>query len=97
MNEKEKNQLKKEIIEKVLGYSPFGFVDFNGDKGYGSWTEFENKYFFREGMVENESYTEKINRHLSGAAMHHTIEEIKKRIELLFSNMPSDTTTGIPS
>ena len=69
---------KKQFIEKikieVLGYSPYGFID------HSKWNDFKDTYFFREGSVNDNNYSSEINKHLSGAAMLHTIGEIEKRL-----------------
>lgn len=69
------NKLLYELLTKVLGFAPYGFIDMS------QWTEFEEKYFFREGESDGEKYSSNTNRLLSGAAMRETIEEIRKRLE----------------
>lgn len=72
------NKVLYDLLTKVLGYSSFGFLDQE------QWVEFQDKYFFREGEVSGEKYSLKVNRHLSGAAMQHTLEEIRNKLEEYF-------------
>jgi hypothetical protein len=71
----------KELIEKikreVLGIPTYGFEDTE------LWKEFEDNYFSRSGVIDGESYSAKLNGHLSGAALSHTLTEIRKRLDAL--------------
>lgn len=72
------NKLLYDLLTKILGYSTFGFLDQE------QWKDFQDTYFFREGEVSGEKYSSKINRHLSGAAMQQTLEEIRNKLEKYF-------------
>lgn len=72
------NKQLYDLLVKVLGFSPYGFLD--GTK----WKDFEDAHFFRAGTCEGENYSAHINRHVSRAAMLQTIDEIRDRIEKYF-------------
>ena len=60
---------------QVLGRPIYGFEDMD------KWNGFIETYFTREGTVNDEHYSAAVNKHLSTAAMLHTIEEIRQRIK----------------
>lgn len=73
------NKIKRDII----GITNLGFFDTESH-----WIPFMNKYFFRSGAFQKEdgsedTYTGDVNRHLSGAALLHTLEEVDKRLQEL--------------
>lgn len=71
-------ELYQKIKQEVLGYSYYGFLD------HSKWKEFQAANFGRSGKVDEDEYSSKVNRQLSGAAMQQTIEEIDKRLMKLF-------------
>jgi len=69
------------ITEAVKFYN--GLV--MGEKTYGfepkMWDDFGKKYFYREGVMDGEAYSGRLNMLLSGAAVSQVLDEVRKRQE----------------
>lgn len=70
------NQLIDKIQSEILGIPQYGFED-------EKWLDFAKKYCYREGVIDGDSYSSKVNTLLSHATISHAIGEKRKQLDEL--------------